>query len=348
MEARRRLDEPRSQFWLMCLRCCMLAGSVDVAFFFIFHYLGSPILAWVNVLSVPMYAIAYWALLNRRNRLAVRLIWIEVMVHAALGSLLIGWDSGFHYYLLMFIPALYAGNRSFAWATFAVFCLWLFYVALNITTRLVEPLQPISDGALQGVYLFNLTTVFGMFSYLSLYYMLTVKRAHRDLKRMATTDPLTRLFNRRHMVELANQDISGSDADGARLAFLLMDVDHFKQINDQHGHDCGDQVLSQISQLLQATLREQDYVGRWGGEEFLAVLPDTDSLQAQQIAERVRMAVADHDWGRHGLDGPVTLSIGISQYRSGEVLGNSIARADAALYASKHGGRNRVEVAGLA
>lgn len=330
----------------MTLRCCMLAGSVDVAFFFLFHYLGSPIMAWVNVLSVPMYATAYWALKNRRNRLGVSLIWIEVLVHAGLGSLVIGWSSGFYYYLLMFIPALYAGNRSFRTATFAVLCLWLFYIGLNIATHLIEPLQPISDHALLGVYLFNLSVVFSMFAYLSMYYMLTVKRAYRSLRKMATTDSLTQLYNRRHMVELVNRDIPGNGTDNATLAFLLMDVDHFKQINDLHGHDCGDQVLSEISQLLKATLRDQDYVGRWGGEEFLAVLPNADSRQALQIAERVRQAVAEHDWNRQGLDTPVTLSIGVSQHQPGEMLGDCVARADAALYASKHGGRNRVEVAG--
>lgn len=330
----------------MTLRCCMLAGSVDVAFFFLFHYLGSPIMAWVNVLSVPMYATAYWALKNRRNRLGVSLIWIEVLVHAGLGSLVIGWSSGFYYYLLMFIPALYAGSRSFRTATFAALCLWLYYVGLNIATHLIEPLQPIGDGALLGVYLFNLSVVFSMFAYLSMYYMLTVKRAYRSLRKMATTDSLTQLYNRRHMVELVNRDIPGNGTDNATLAFLLMDVDHFKQINDRHGHDCGDQVLSEISQLLKATLRDQDYVGRWGGEEFLAVLPNADSRQALQIAERVRQAVAEHDWNRQGLDTPVTLSIGVSQHQPGEMLGDCVARADAALYASKHGGRNRVEVAG--
>ncbi|SDU29432.1 GGDEF domain-containing protein [Halopseudomonas salegens] len=345
MEARRRVDEPRSQFWLMSMRCCLMAGSVDVAFFFIFHYLGSPILAWINVLSVGMYVIAYWALKHRHNRLAVLLIWVEVIVHAALGTLLIGWDSGFYYYLLMFIPALYAGNHSLRSASIAVFALWLFYVGLNTTMRFVEPIQPIAESALLGVYLFNLTCVFIMFSYLSLYYITTVKKAHRILGHMATTDPLTHLFNRRHMIELAERDITDDAGQTVNVAFLLMDIDYFKQFNDRYGHDFGDRVLCEISQILSATLREQDYVGRWGGEEFLAVLPHTDTQQAQLIAERVRAAVAEHDWMQHGLTTPVTMSIGVSHHRRGEVLSDSIVRADAALYAGKDSGRNRVEVA---
>lgn len=345
MEGRRPTADSRSQFWLMCMRCCVLAGCVDVALFFIFHYLGSPILAWINVFSVPMYAIAWWALKTRRNVLALTLIWIEVLIHATLGSLLIGWEAGFYYYLLMFIPALFAGNRSYRRAALTVVALWLFYIGLAVATHLVEPVQPISENARLALYLFNLTVLFGMSSYLSMYYMMTVRRAHRSLSRMATTDPLTLLYNRGYMVELAGRHIAEREHAGRRLAFLLMDVDHFKQVNDLHGHDCGDRVLSQVGALLREALREGDSVGRWGGEEFLALLPGADTRQATQVAERVRQAVAGYDWSLYGLHAPVTLSIGVSEHQAGEKLSDSLNRADAALYAGKHGGRNRVEVA---
>lgn len=264
MDALHRLDEPRSQFWLMSMRCCIFAGSVDVFFFFIFHYLNSPILAWVNVISVAMYAVAYWALKNRRNRLGLLLIWIEAVVHSTLGVLLIGWESGFHYYLLMFIPAIYAGNRSFRKASLEVLCLWAFYAGLRIVTSLFEPLQPIPANALLGVSLFNLSVLFGMTSALSWYYLRMVRHAHKTLRSMATTDPLTRLYNRRYMAELADKDIRGNGEYPAELAFMLMDVDHFKQINDRYGHEHGDRVLSEISRLLELALRDEDYVGRLG------------------------------------------------------------------------------------
>lgn len=345
MDALNRLDEPRSQFWLMTMRCCVLAACVDIAFFFIFHYLGSPILAWVNIISVGMYAAAYWSLKHRRNLRALVLIWTEVVVHTTLGSLLIGWESGFHYYLLMFIPAIYAGNRSFRQANIEVLCLWLFYAGLRVASYRIEPIQPISETALLGVCFFNFTVLFIMSSSLSWYYMRMVRQAHGTLRSMAITDPLTRLYNRRHMAERADQDILGTRAGDSALAFMLMDVDYFKQINDNYGHEHGDRVLSEISRLLKLALREEDYVGRWGGEEFLAVLPNADGQQALQIAERIRQSVAQHDWKQYGLNAPVTLSIGISQHRPGETLGDSVSRADAALYMGKHGGRNRVELA---
>lgn len=333
----------RPQFWQLARRCCQLAACVDIAFFFLFHLLGSPVLAWINIVSVSLYLVAFHLLNTRRNGLAIALIWTEVIIHAALGTLLIGWDSGFHYFLLMFIPALFAGMTT-ARAWLAVAALWAFYVALYATMWFVEPLQPISSSALLGVFLFNLTVVFCMFSYLSLFYVNTVSSAQRKLQFMATTDPLTRLFNRRHMIELAEKEIARYDRNPLELTFLLLDIDHFKQFNDRYGHDVGDRVLERMSALLTSVLRAQDSLGRWGGEEFLALLPDTDSQQAFLIAERIRAIVEQDKWECDGLSLSVTLSIGVSEYRPGEELSVAIARADRALYQGKEGGRNRVEL----
>ncbi|WP_022963254.1 GGDEF domain-containing protein [Halopseudomonas pelagia] len=333
----------RPQFWQLARRCCQLAASVDVAFFFLFHLLGSPILAWINVASVSLYLVALYLINKRRNGLAIALIWTEVIIHAALGTLLIGWDSGFHYFLLMFIPALFAGmTATKAWK--AVAGLWAFYVLLFAMMWFVEPLQPISSNALLGVFLFNLTVVFCMFSYLSLFYVNTVSSAQRKLQFMATTDSLTRLFNRRHLIELAEKEIARCDRNPLRLTFLLLDIDHFKHFNDRYGHDVGDRVLERMSVVLASVLRTQDSLGRWGGEEFLAILPDTDAQQALLTAERIRVAVEEDQWECDGMPLSVTLSIGVSEYRPGEDLSVAIARADRALYQGKEGGRNRVEL----
>lgn len=333
----------RPQFWQLARRCCQLAAGVDVAFFFLFHLLGSPILAWINIASVSLYIAAFHLLNTRRNWLAVVLIWIEVIVHAALGTFFIGWDSGFHYFLLMFIPALFAGmTTERAWI--AVTGLWVFYVTLYAVMWFVEPLQPISSNALLGVFLFNLTIVFCMFSYLSLFYIKTVSSAQRKLQFMATTDPLTQLFNRRHMIDLAEKEIARCSRNPLHLTFLLLDIDHFKEFNDQFGHDVGDQVLQRMSAVLASALRTQDSLGRWGGEEFLAMLPAADAQQALLIAERARAAVEKDQWRCDAAALSVTLSIGVSQYRPGEELSAAIARADRALYLSKGAGRNRVEL----
>lgn len=334
----------RPQFWQVAKRCCQIAVSVDVAFFFLFHFLGSPILAWINVVSVTMYAVAYWALTQRRNNLATALIWTEVIVHAGLGIVLIGWDSGFHYFLLMFIPALFV-SMGLSGAVKSLIALWAYYVALNVTMSFIEPLQPIAPGALIAVNLFNMSVVFAMFSYLSFYYLTMVTTANRKLQQMATTDPLTSLFNRRHMTYLVEKELARFQRNAHPVAFLVLDVDHFKAINDQYGHDAGDRVLKEVAEIIKSRLRVQDLIARWGGEEFLAVLPDTRLDDAQLSAERIREALLAHNWQTStGARMMITISAGVSEFRPDDDLNSAINRADNALYRSKEGGRNRVEL----
>ncbi|AOY88447.1 GGDEF domain-containing protein [Marinobacter salinus] len=334
----------KPQFWRLAMRCTQIAGTVDVAFFFLFLALGSPILAWVNVASVAMYAGAYYALKNRQNGLAIVLIWAEVLLHAALGIILIGWGSGFHYYLLMFIPAICVSAPR-RWAFVALLTLWGYYVALDVLMWSIEPVQPINPLALQIVHLFNLSVVFAMFSYLSTFYLKTVVRAHQKLRLLATTDPLTGLLNRRHMTYLADREMARFNRSGHPVGVLLLDIDHFKAINDEFGHEVGDQVLASVADILRNQLREQDLVSRWGGEEFLIILPDTGIEKAQVSAERIRQAILDFDWRSvTRTDVHLTTSAGVSEFRCGERLGAAVSRADRALYRGKAGGRNRVEL----
>lgn len=344
MSAGEPIRERRPQFWQVAKRCCQIAATVDVAFFFLFHLLGSPILAWVNVLSVTMYVVAYQALGRKQNGLAITLIWSEVIIHAGLGVVLIGWDSGFHYYLLMFIPALFVSMRLRG-AVVALAGLWGYYVALYLLMWFIEPLQPIAPGALLGVFLFNLSVVFAMFSYLSFFYLTMVTSANRKLRRMATTDSLTGLFNRRHMTYLVEKELARFQRNGHPVAFLVLDIDHFKAINDEHGHETGDRVLEDVAGIIRGQLRTQDLIARWGGEEFLAVLPDTGLHSAQASAERVRQALLAHDWlAPKGDSIDITISAGVSEFRGDDDLNSAINRADRALYRSKEQGRNRVEL----
>jgi two-component system cell cycle response regulator len=164
-----------------------------------------------------------------------------------------------------------------------------------------------------------------------------------ETQRLAHYDGLTGLQNRRRTTERLEIEIARARRYRTPLCLAIGDVDHFKSVNDRFGHNMGDQVLVHVAGALQQSVREVDLVGRWGGEEFLIVLPDTNGEGALVVAERVRAAV-------EGLaafpGGPerVTISIGVSQFRSDDTTASFVDRADQALYRSKQGGRNRSEL----
>ncbi len=171
------------------------------------------------------------------------------------------------------------------------------------------------------------------------------KRAEDDMKLLATVDPLTGAYNRRQGDALIAAEFSRHARSGITFAVLMLDVDHFKSVNDRFGHEAGDAVLCALVRECQATLRRIDAVARWGGEEFLLLLPGTDANQALIIAERLRAAIeAGSIPNRTGAPIGVTVSIGVAALGD-ETPADLIRRADAALYAAKTAGRNRVVLA---
>lgn len=164
-------------------------------------------------------------------------------------------------------------------------------------------------------------------------------RAHRtdELAYLATTDPLTGLANRRRLDSDLVREISRSDRGGEPLAVAMVDIDRFKAYNDEHGHLEGDMLLSAFGRYLGAQVRAMDAVGRYGGEEFLVVLPNTTAREAEAVAVRLLRA-----WRS---ESGATFSVGVAQWETGETAGNLVARADRALYDAKAGGRDRVCVA---
>jgi diguanylate cyclase (GGDEF)-like protein len=334
----------RPAFWQVQLKATQLAAVIDISFFFIFYALNSLILAWFNIISVAMYVSAYLALKRRKSQLAAILIFTEVVVHVGLGVVLIGWDSGFHYYLLLFIPAFcLTGSRRIAIS--ALLILFGYYVSLSLLTWASNPIQPINSVALNFVHIFNLSVVFSLFSYLSFFYLGTVQKAQKKLHEMATTDPLTTLYNRRHLGFLADMAVERAKENKKALCIMLIDIDHFKAVNDNYGHDVGDSVLVCVADILKSKMRKEDIISRWGGEEFLVILPNLSANEAKASAERVQAELAAFDWAsKVGISLKTTLSAGISYYKEKENLSEAIARADHALYQSKANGRNRIEV----
>jgi diguanylate cyclase (GGDEF)-like protein len=170
-----------------------------------------------------------------------------------------------------------------------------------------------------------------------------LKNAEQKLVEMAIKDPLTGLLNRREALNRLKEEIARAERYGTPLSLILIDIDHFKQVNDTYGHGAGDQVLMELARIMPITLREYDIICRYGGEEFLVVTPETSIDTTREVAERLRCTIEDLELE---LDADtrigVTISCGVSALRKDESLERFITRADEALYRAKSEGRNRV------
>jgi diguanylate cyclase (GGDEF)-like protein len=169
-------------------------------------------------------------------------------------------------------------------------------------------------------------------------------RLHRIVERQALVDGLTGIANRRQCEDALHQEIARADRFGTSLTLVLADLDDFKAINDAHGHAVGDDVLREFASVLRATARDSDLAGRWGGEEFLLLLPGADADGGVQFADRVRRAVAERSFrGRNGEAFTVTCSFGVAEHTATGGERDLFAGADRALYRAKRRGKNCVE-----
>jgi two-component system, cell cycle response regulator len=168
--------------------------------------------------------------------------------------------------------------------------------------------------------------------------------SRRQLREQATTDPLTQLKNRRAFFENGEQGLSKARRYQTDISIILLDIDHFKTINDNHGHDAGDEVLRKLGAILMQLTRTEDTVARIGGEEFAILLPDTNRLGTAVLAERIRIAIEKEKFSSHGQTIPVTVSIGIASFRVEPIdtIDQLLVIADRRLYLAKQKGRNRI------
>jgi two-component system, cell cycle response regulator len=167
--------------------------------------------------------------------------------------------------------------------------------------------------------------------------------AEETLHYAAMTDPLTGLINRRELIRQFQAEKSKFERHGAPFSVIMADIDHFKAVNDHHGHNAGDRILKGVAHAIKSSVRVEDICGRWGGEEFLLILPETDLSAASSVAGKLLLAVRNLEtvWEKKNI--PVTISLGVNQFVRGMDMEACIGRADEALYRAKAGGRNRFE-----
>ena len=212
---------------------------------------------------------------------------------------------------------------------------WYLFVEKDESVALIE---------VRKMLYINLAICLGITLLVLLLMYLSLSRYQRRLEEMAATDKLSGLLNRQAFTILMDRLMAEHSRQPRPLSILLLDVDHFKSVNDLHGHAAGDRVLRRVAELLRQDLRQSDIAVRWGGEEFLVVLDNCDLAEAQRIAEKIRERIAQERLDIDGTHFAVTISVGVSQFSGDEFPEQAISRADAGLYQAKNNGRNRVYV----
>ena len=333
------LTAHQQAFCRVLLVIALVAAGVHLGFMAMMAWAGVQSLVVGNVASVLSYVLMFQ--LARRGQLRGSLITggTEVVAHAVVATWVIGWASGFHYYILLTLPIIIMStvtsrlDKLVGVPTFAITML-----ALDAFCRQRPPAVSLDAAILTTLHYFNLISCMAILVFMAVLYLRQIHGAEQQLRAMATTDPLTQLNNRRAMMDVIQHEERRLNRGRQMLSFVMADIDHFKQINDNLGHEVGDLVLQKVSRALASGVRDVDHLARWGGEEFLVVLPDTDEVEAAQVAERLRQAVGSVDFK----DRAVSMTFGVSEVRGDESAEQAISRADAAMYEGKRSGRNRV------
>jgi len=226
-------------------------------------------------------------------------------------------------------------------AVLGMIALLLLYQALHSIVLEIGMLESRNISYVLFVALYGGLNVLATFGFL----LMANERLHAEIERMATLDSLTEIFNRRTFVKMAEVELARAERTGTRASIVFLDMDRFKDLNDSHGHAVGDRMLLEFVGCTRNALRRQDAFGRFGGEEFCLLLPETGLDEARQAAERVRTAVAAMKVRFDGLSLSCTVNAGVS---GSEIHGSDFERmlrgADAAMYVAKRNGRNRVEL----
>lgn len=321
---------------------------VHALFIPFFYFLGIPQLSIVNIFSLAIYIycikLFYQSVVASDFSALGLIVSMEVIVHAYIACFYMGVQSGFHYYIFGLAAFPFIGVKSTLITNiFRILLFVAFFVLLEISLSDKQPQVIFSDEFLKTLRFINISFFLLITGSVTLAYTQATSEYQQMLAELASIDKLTGLDNRRSLINKAEKEIKDSQSSGEPLAMFVIDIDHFKQVNDQHGHLCGDYILSNTAKVMQSTLRKQDVVGRWGGEEFLVLLPNADSATLNDLAERLRSAIEKSVFTYEGKRISISVTIGAATLINEDSFDSFASRADRALYVGKESGRNRYQ-----
>jgi len=329
---------------------------VIIAIFFFFCFGDNMLLAIYNVGSFILYQGLLELVKKKRYIITIVITCVEIITFVLITSFCIGTIMRFNLYCLALVPGLFYTSstiKDFKGSTLFPF---LFSVASMMTfvTSLLfelfhEPAYVIEPSVTtQLIEIFNVIIVYLMMIIFSLLFTWEMKnnsaaleKRNQQLQQFANRDPLTKLPNRRSMMQVLNVSMHELQRDNAPFSVILGDIDDFKKINDNYGHDAGDKVLIMVANTITSQLRDCDSVCRWGGEEILIIVKG-DLEAAKNIAERIRLNISSSKVEHGGQSMRVTMTFGVAQAKAGDRIEHLIQQADNRLYYGKGHGKNQV------
>lgn len=310
-----------------------------------------------NIVVVILYLIIAHNLSNLHSYAKIFFFYLgEIIIHSSLATYLVGWEYGFMFYLVSLIPvsfylafAITSFKRRLFYPFFTSGLVFITVVASRIYTFIYQPpFQVDAQGFRVFLYLFNIgialtaTFLFSALFAIEVNSMQLIMESEQEkLEDQASIDPLTHFLNRRSMEEKLNNAHRNALINSVTYSLIMCDIDHFKTFNDSYGHDCGDYVLQSISKIITTQVRSKDSVCRWGGEEFLILVSDSNEI-ARDVAERIRKSIEEYEFFYEGQSLHVTITLGVSTYFTSSKVKTLIDIADKRLYKGKENGRNQV------
>ncbi len=327
------------------IKVAYFALAVHLLLIPLFYYLGVLFLSLLNIASASAWIGGIRLIQQGHHTAGIRLFCAEVVVHSLAVCATLGMEPGFQFYLwavagMMLIDYRMQLRLAIAWSlllviTFATLYLFFGDVAYQYPFREWLPY----------VHFANIVIAGGPMVYVIALIRVMTLSQRNALTELAAKDFLTQLYNRRFARELMLGLYSECQRNQRPICLIMADIDYFKQINDNYGHDAGDRVLKRISTLLKEEVRASDIVARWGGEEFLIAMPDISLQNAYHKVESVRQKVMLLDTGDIADDITLSMSFGLLQWPDNTDLDEAINLTDKALYKSKYHGRNQITLA---
>lgn len=335
--------EATVEYWKHIIPIVQIAFAIHVLLFGLFLIIGIPVLWVANALSIVTYVGCLSAIRRRWYRCAGTLISVEIIAHAAIATWVLGWDSNFHFYVFCIVPII-AFNFQSAPVRRGMLSLAIIAVmVLGFILRHRLAATRISDSFQDGFGIVNAFTATALLLHATVLSVRFNLSMHLNLFHSAHRDSLTNLYTRRRVLQRLRQ--LGSSHSEATTAIVLIDIDHFKQINDRHGHDLGDVVLQRVADIIAGSVRAGDIAARWGGEEFLLLMPSTTLEEAQSVGERIRLQIREQAGVTSLTKLTLTATLAVATLLPGETFRDTLNRTDQMLYQGKEEGRDRLMLA---